>query len=150
VTSAEIEQITDRIARAPFETRLVHVPRAIRLRFQGRTLGNREPSFLAHYVKRTLAEAQWSAETTPDEYLADLHRAAQAATARLLLYTRQEESCAAMLTPTRDVVPQERLGAGALAVLLVVYSADRRAIITGYMASSVETINLPRDVLWLK
>jgi hypothetical protein len=149
-TNREIAQIIDRIANAPFETIPVHVPRALRLPYEGRILGSREPSFVAHHVKRTLAEAQWSAGTSSIEYLAALRRAAQAPDARLLVYTRQQESCAATLTSTEQIVPRERLGVGALPHLLVVYSADRGVIITGYMVSSVATINLPEEVLWLR
>ena len=63
-TAAEVEQITERIATAPFEAVRIHVPLRLRLTYQGQVLGNREPSLLVHFVKRTLVEEQRSVIVT--------------------------------------------------------------------------------------
>jgi hypothetical protein len=149
-TAAEVEQITERIASAPFEAVPIHVPQRLRVMYQGRVLSNREPSPLVHFVKRTLVEEQWDAATTIDDYILDLRRAALTAGAQLLAYTRWGDRYAATITPTRQVIPDQRLGRKACPNLLVVYSADRSVIVTGYMFTELSDLNLPGDVLWLR
>lgn len=149
-TPTEVDQIIGRIASAPFETKPVRVPVQYRVAFQGRTLRNREPSVLVHFIKRTLAERQWHRETTQDDYLADLWHAARAPEARVLAYTRWGERFAATITPTERVVPRGRLGPEFCGNLLVVYSADRGMIRTGYMFTDLADLDLPEDVLWLR
>jgi hypothetical protein len=112
-------------------------------------LGNREPSLVVHLVKRTLVEEQWQATTVAD-YILDLRRAAQAAGAQVLAYTRWGETFAATITPTREAVPIQRLGQKACPNLIVVYSADRGVIVTGYMFTGLADLDLPGDVLWLR
>lgn len=149
-TDDEIAQIAERIASAPFQTTIVRVPHYLRVPFQGRTLGSREPSLLAHLIKRTHGEGQWHETATLDEYLADLRRAARSPAARLVLYTRWGEQNAATISPTASAVPRSRRGPDWLPNILVVYSADRSVIRTGYMFSDLATIDLPKDALWLK
>jgi hypothetical protein len=149
-TAPEVEQITERIATAPFENVRIHVPLRLRLTYQGRVLGNREPSLLVHFVKRTLVEEQWDTATTIDDYILDLRRAALATGAQLLAYTRWGDRYAATITPTSQAVPDERLGRKACPNLIVVYSADRSVIVTGYMFTGLSDLNLPGDVLWLR
>jgi hypothetical protein len=149
-TVDEVERIADRIGRAPFETKIVRVPVQYRVRFQGRTLRSREPSLLAHLVKRTLGERQWHEATTPEEYLADLRRATQSPDARVLAYARWDENYAATITSIEQVIPRMRLGSEPCPNLLVVYSADRGMIRTGYMFTDLADLDLPEDVLWLR
>ena len=113
-------------------------------------LRNREPSLLVHFVKRTLSEEQWSTTTTIDDYAGDLRRAALAADAQVLAYTRWGDRFAATITPTRQVVPEQRLGRKACPNLIVIYSADRGVVVTGYMFTGLPDLNLPGDVLWLR
>jgi hypothetical protein len=150
VSTAEVDQIVARFAQAPFETKIVRVPVPYRVTFQGQMLRNREPSLLAHLVKRTLGERQWHEATTPEEYLADLWRAARSPDARVLAYTRWGEHYAATITPTEHVVPSERLGSEWRQNVLVVYSADRSMIRTGYMFTDLPDIDLSEDALWLR
>lgn len=150
VTSAEIEQIVEQIARAAFETKIVRVPIQYRVAFQGHTLSSREPSLRLHLVKRTLGERQWHESTTPDDYLADLRRAARSPDARVLAYTRWDEHYAATITSTERIVPRERLGPESCLNLLVIYSADRGMIRTGYMFTDLPNLDLPEDALWLR
>jgi hypothetical protein len=47
-------------------------------------------------------------------------------------------------------IPQGRLGSGALPWILVVLSADRGTIVTGYQSSSSTPANIPEGGLWLR
>jgi hypothetical protein len=89
---------------------------------------------------------QWAFGTTAAEYLADLWQAARSPDARIVLYQRRGGCLAAIIAQNR--IPAERRGADALPWLLVVFSADRGTIITGYQTSSDMLSNIPEDGLW--
>ena len=149
VSDDEIEQVVARIADAPFSPEVVPVPvRHRRLAYAGHLLGAREPSLLLHLVRRVLVDEQWAPGTTADEYLADLHAAARDPAARVAVYYRTGQFSAAVLAPNR--LPPARCGAQPEVLMLVVYSADRGTITTGYQVSSVATVNLPATVRWLR
>jgi hypothetical protein len=77
-TGPEVERIRERMASAPFASRLYRVPVAERgLVYLGVALGNRAAPFDYHLVKRVLVEEQWSRGTTPADYRADLAAAAR-------------------------------------------------------------------------
>jgi hypothetical protein len=124
VTEPELSQIIDRIAEAPF------------------------PTIDQHLAKR-ITEGQWTSGTSAEEYLADLRRAVKDRDARVLVYERRGGAIAAIMTETNRVVPPDRRGAEALPLLYVVYSADRGILVTGYQASSLETLFIPKDARWL-
>ncbi|MFN8514462.1 MAG: hypothetical protein U0841_18105 [Chloroflexia bacterium] len=105
---------------------------------------------LYHLIKRVAISEQWADGATFDSYLSDLRRAILAPTARLLVYERRGGAIAATITPTDDVLESARQGSGSLPNLLVVYSADRGAIITGYQYSTWSSTGLPEEVVWLK
>ncbi|MBI4492754.1 MAG: hypothetical protein HY690_08195 [Chloroflexi bacterium] len=123
-TQTEVEQIIQRLVTAPF------------------------PTSQPHLVKR-LHEEQWLA-TTEAEYIEDLRRAIRHPTARLAIYVRRGGHIAVTLTATDEVVPPSRRGARALPELLVVYSADRGIIISGYQISSLATTGVPKNARWLR
>ncbi len=54
------------------------------------------------------------------------------------------------LTPTADAVPNARRAASSLPEILVVYSADRGMIITGYQVSSSSQTGIPAEARWLR
>jgi hypothetical protein len=84
------------------------------------------------------------------EYLADLRQATQSLDARVLAYARWGEHYSATITPTERVVPRARLGSESCPNLLVVYSADRGMIRTGYVFTELADLDTPEDVLWLR
>jgi len=53
------------------------------------------------------------------------------------------------IAATADVIPPPRLGAGAQALLVMVYSADRGTIVSGYQASSLARIRIGENAIWL-
>jgi hypothetical protein len=150
-TPGEIQQIVARMSGAPFNTHVVRVPPRERGRsYQGITLGARADSGSYHLVKRVVIDHQLAGGTTFDQYLDCLHRAAAHPAARLVLYAAGGDHFAATLTPTSQVAPPEQLGARPLPLLLVVYSAERGIIKTGYMVSSLAATSIPKGALWLK
>ena len=150
-TSAEIAAIIARLASAPFDERPTRVSIAERgMAYLGHTLGAREDSLQYHLTKRVILEEQWAVGTTTASYLADLRRAIGASTARLTVYERRGGAIAATITPTDAVLIEDQRGLRSFANLLVVYSADRGIVITGYQFSTWSATGLPEEVLWLK
>jgi hypothetical protein len=150
-TSEEIEHIVADIAAAPFDPRAVPVATDHRaLTYQGRTLGNREDALFYHLVQRVVVERQWADGTTAERYVTDLRRAMRAPEARLAIYARRGGHIAITVTPTDLAIPPRRRGIGELPHLLVVYSADRGIIVTGYQFSAIEATGIPNEARWLK
>lgn len=149
--SAEVDQIAQRMAGAPFNTGVVPVRTRFRgLTYKGITLGSRENSFTVHFVKRIVAEQQWAIGTEQHEFISDIRKAPLAPSSRLLAYNRWGEYFVAAICSTSDAIPQARLGPGAEPFLLFVYSVDKVHIETAYMFSSLERLNLPQEVLWIR
>lgn len=126
ITEDEVGQLIERMATVPFPTARPHLE--------------------VHAVN----DEQWTEGTTVDQYVDDLRRAIRDPAARLALYIRRGGHLAGVLAETARIIPTERLGAQALPLLFVVYSADRGIIVTGYQVSSLERVRLPEDVRWLK
>ncbi len=150
-TSEEVGRIVGHIAAAPFDPRVVPVAVDHRaLTHEGRTLGSRENALVYHLVQRVVVERQWAEGTTPERYLADLRQAVRTPDARLVVYFRRGGHIAVTVTPTDRVLSPGRRGVGELPNLLVVYSADRGIIVTGYQFSTIEATGIPRDARWLR
>jgi hypothetical protein len=146
----EVRQIIRRMASAPFDRRLIPVPTRLRtLTYHGRTLGPRSDSLAYHLAKRVMDERQWAMGTTAVQYLADLRRAVRHASARLAVYERRGGVIAVTLTPTSAAVSASRRTPESLPSLLVVFSADRGIILTGYQVSAPDRTGVPEDARWL-
>ena len=151
VTPEEIERIIERMATAPFEPRVRRVrPRERGASYLGQTLGAQARSLAYHLIKRVVLEKQWAEGTTEEQYLSDLRRAVRSPDARLAVYRRQTGAIAATLCPTSTALPPVRRGADAVGLLLVVYSADRGIMISGYQISALDQANIPQEALWLR
>ena len=149
-TGTEIAEILARTANAPFDRRPVAVPPAQRgLTYNAQTLEARAPSLDLHMVKRIVMERQWIYGTTTAQYLADLRRAVNATETRICVYARRGGYIVGTVTPTAMVIPSSRRGEQSLPLLLVVYSADRGMIISGYQVSTIEQTGIPREARWL-
>jgi hypothetical protein len=150
-TAAEVAAIVALMASAPFDERIAHVRVIERgTEYLGRTLGAREDSLFYHLTKRVRLEGQWADGATPESYLSDIRRAILVPTSQLLVYERRGGPIAATITPTEDVLDGSRRGLSPLPNLLVIYSADRGTIITGYQFSTWSSTGLPEEVLWLR
>jgi hypothetical protein len=124
-TAADIDQMIEGIATAPFDSRRVPVPVPLRGRqFLGQSLQPREPSLVVHLAQRVLGEGQWALQTTIDEYLNDLRRAVRAAS-RLAVYDRRGGLIVASISITAEIVPETRRSGGSRPLLVVIYSVDR-------------------------
>jgi hypothetical protein len=147
--SEQVGQIMTHIAQSGFASRPVNTHKAIVGQvFQGRTLSAREPSLTAHLAKRVLVDEQWAANTTPDEYMADLQQAIAHRDAKMCLFVgRDKRRVAAILSP--NDLPEKHLGARTEPLVFVLYSADHGIIVSGYQISGIETIDLPKDVKWI-
>jgi hypothetical protein len=149
VLPAELGQIRERIATAPFNPQIRNVPEEQRgTSYQGRRVQAREPSLFQHLVKRVLDERQWAVGTSEAEYQHDLRSAARAAT-RVALYHARGGHLASAIARTDEAVPLARRGPRTLPLLLVVYSADRGTILTGYQISALQAATIPREARWL-
>ncbi len=150
-TPDEVERIVERMATAPFDTRLVRVRLTARgASYQGHTLGARADSLTFHLVKRVVLDQQWATGTTADQYVADLRRAVRVPASHLAVYERQGGSIAAIVTSTDQVLPSARRGPAELPNLVVIYSADRGIIVSGYQFSTLERTSVPQEARWLK
>jgi hypothetical protein len=148
-TTAEIDQIAERLGTAPFDGRVVPVSLRHRgLAYQGRTLGGREATLWLHLTLRVVYDEQWAPGTTVAEYLSALREAIRAPSARLVIYTRRGGRIASILTP--NAIPAHRLGAKPETWVCVVYAVDRGTILSGYQASSPRAVSIPGDARWLK
>jgi hypothetical protein len=150
-TGAEVARIVERIATAPFGGSTVRVPVKERgARYGDLVLGTRADSLTYHLVKRVAIEQQWPDGTSGEQYLADLARAIRDPRARLAVFPRRGGSIAATITPTARVIPAHRLGAEPASQLLVIYSADRGMIVTGYQFSTLDQTGVPEEAVWLR
>jgi hypothetical protein len=150
-TPTDVAVIVERIATAPFN----HRPMRVRARDRGLAYGSIVIGQIAdplefHLAKRVQQERQWIDGTTIDEYLSDLRTAVHHPYARVLLYDRAGQVCAATISPTEDIVPIHRRGRDWLPHMLVVYWAQRATIRTGYMFSGIQELNLPEAIRWLR
>ena len=150
-TDDEIVRIVERMATAPFDPRVVRVRLEHRgLRYQGRALGASAQSSFYHLFKGVVLEEQWRQGTSLRTYFADLRTAARHPAAELAVFSRRGGATATTLSATLSVVPREQLGIGRLPLLLVVYSADRGNVISGYQCSWLAAASIPEDALWLR
>jgi hypothetical protein len=148
--SDELMQIIDRMATAPFDRRVIPVPARMQgLVYQSQILGTRAESLSYHLTKRVLDERQWAHGITSVQYLTDLRRSVRSPLSRLGIYARRGGAIAVSLGPTEIAVPPSRRTAESLPDLLVVYSADRGTIISGYQISGLEQTGIPEDAQWL-
>src|SRR5262249_7886528 len=100
--------------------------------------------------QRVLVDRQWAVGTTAAEYLADLRSALRHPGAQLVIYDRRGGPIAATVTPVDAGLPPARRGHRWLPFLLVVYSAERGIMVTGYQISGLAEVSIPAGVRWLK
>jgi hypothetical protein len=150
-SSEDLDRIVQCIATAPFNPHPIRVRTRDRGLTYGRiVLGRSADSLDFHLAKRVQQEEQWIDGTTADEYRADLTAAVLHSGARLLVNERAGDVFSATISPTEEIVPVERRGENWLMNLLVVYSATHANLRTGYMFSSLATLNLPEAIRWLR
>jgi hypothetical protein len=113
-------------------------------------LSVREPSLIYHLVKRVVIEEQWAVGTTAEQYVADLRRGAMHSQARLAVMLHRGEYLALVVAPTANAVPAERLGPQWQPDLLVVCSVEHGMLRTGYQFSTLNRIDDPPEVRWLR
>lgn len=150
-SAEEVERITSRMATAPFDSRTVPVRASLRgLVYENREVRDREDSLFYHLLQRTLVDGQWARGTTASGYLDDLRRSIAHPDARLALFLRRGGYMAATVTPTSAILSPARRGPDSLGYLLVVFSADRGTIMTGYQFSDLIRVSIPDEAKWLK
>jgi hypothetical protein len=147
-SAEEVDLIVERIASAPFDSRLVAVSTELRgVTYRGRTLKSRDESLVLHLVRRVLVDAEWAHGTTEQEYEVDLRRAVRDPSGRLVIYARRGGHIAAVFAP--NTVPAARRGPAAKPWLFVVFAADRGILLTGHQVSRFPAHRVPEDVRWL-
>ena len=139
------------MATAPFSREIRRVPKKDRgYSYQGHVLGARTDSLTYHLIKRVVIEEQWIEGTTAPQYIADLRRAVRSRAIRLAVYVSGEDHRVAVIARTDRAVPPVRRGPRPEELLLVVYSANRGIIVTGYQVSSVAATSIPPGATWLR
>jgi hypothetical protein len=141
-------QIAERVAQAPFNTRVVPAGDLGNTKYLGRTTKEQDNSDWVHLVKR-VTQKQWADGTTVAEYVADLRQAALAAK-NVVLSNQRGGNIVAFSVATNDIIPPIRRGSDSLPYLVVIYLADRGIIISGYQASDLSEVRIPTDALWLR
>ena len=150
-TSDELDRIIDHMAAAPFSRESIRVPIDERgTWYQGHQLAARAESLSYHLVKRVVIEQQWVDGTSAAQYVEDVRRAVRHPSARLTVYERRGGYLAATVTPTDVVLTPARRGVKPERQLLVIYSADRGIIVTGYQFSELSETGIPSEARWLK
>ncbi|MDQ6905284.1 MAG: hypothetical protein M3176_00500 [Chloroflexota bacterium] len=151
-TEEETRLITDRIASAPFNPDIQRVQRYERGRkYQAITLGSQADSLTLHLFRRVMGDSQWAAGTMAEDYVQSLQRAARDSRNRLVLYRQwYDRDLAAVIVPTGNVLAPKQIGTKPEPNLLVLYLANRGILISGYQFSSMDTIRIPGDALWLR
>lgn len=151
VVADEPARIVERMATASFSREIRRVPGKDRgFTYRGVTLANRADSLTYHLVKRVVIEEQWAPGTTTTRYVADLRHAVRAPSARLAVYATGDERIAVTVTPTAQVVPSRRRGVRPERHVLVIHSATKGIIVTGYQVSSVSATSIPEGARWLR
>jgi len=125
ISASQIDQIVARMAQVEFPTVKQHLAKRIR-------------------------DKQWVETTAEEEYLRDLRSAILNSGARLVVYQRRGGNMAAVLANTQEIVAKTRRGSRWQPLLFVAYSADRGIIVSGYQASALEEISIPKGAQWLK
>lgn len=147
----DVDRIVQRIATAPFNRRPTRVlSRERGMMYGDIVLGRMADPLVLHLVKRVVDEEQWAIGTTADEYLSDLRAAVLHPHAQIMVYERGGDLVAATMSPTDDIVPDNRRGVNWQPYLLVVYSARHGSVLSGYMFSTIEKLNLPERIKWLR
>lgn len=150
VTTEHVGQMVERIATAPFGSDSTAVPNRLRgLTHRGRSLGEREDPLLVHYLQHVAHDRQWSEDTTVEQYLGHLRRAVRDISSRLVAYRRRGGAIAAVISQTSEIIPAGLRGPGSLPLLVVIYSAARGILLSGYQASTWNAISIPEDARWL-
>jgi len=148
-SQVEVEAIRQRLRSAPFSTRTIRVPPALRTGPSAASaLGPSNNALAVHVAQRISLDRQW-ATTSPELFLEDLRASVEAVSTRMVLYRDRGGAIALAIAATADVIPPPRLGAGAQALLVMVYSADRGTIVSGYQASSLARIRIGENAIWL-
>lgn len=101
-------------------------------------------------MQRVLVDAQWAPGTTAAVYLADLRAGIRHEAAGLAVYEPRGGYVAAVVVATKLILPTARRGDCWLPELLVIYSAGRSIIVSGYQVSSRRTASIPAEAQWLK
>lgn len=141
--------ILNEISQARFYGGDARIPaHLLGLSFEGRPLGDREPSSRAHLARRVLDDEQWPAVTTEQQYLEDLRAALRHPDAQVIVYKRRGGYVASVLSPNE--IPEGRLGKRPEDNVFVVYVADRSCIITGYQTACEQNLSIPEGALWLR
>lgn len=83
-------------------------------------------------IKRVVIEQQRADGTTAHQYLNDRREAVRSPSARLAVFERRGGSLAATIIPANQIMPIAQRGRRPLLELLVIYSADRGIIVSGY------------------
>ena len=100
-------------------------------------------------VKRIMVDGQWRIGTTAPQYVEDLRTAIQDAATRIDVFEQRGGVISVAIAATSVAVPANRLEPSPLESLLVVYSADRDIIVSGYQFSSMEEVSIPEEARWL-
>ena len=126
VRPGEVDRIVERIATAPFDSRIIRVPTDLRgLAYQGHVLGTRENALRYHLISRVMDDQQWASGVTETDYVDDLRRIVRSPDARIVLFFRRGGNIAGVIAPSDRGVSVDHRGVQYEPECFVVHSADR-------------------------
>ena len=147
----EVDQIVERVATAPFDSRVIPVPTKYRgLSYQGRVLGARETALWYHLFIRIVANEQWAHGVTAVDYVADLRQVVRLPDSRIVVYTRRGGNIVGIIGSSDRGILKAHRGANNKSECYVVYSADRGIIISGYQFEDFGEIALSGNERWIR
>lgn len=147
---AEIQAIRDRLMGVGFLEEVRIPPSSRGLTASGHTLGERANSLVHHLVRHIVLDEQWSAGTTPEQYLEDLRAAIEDGSARFGVGKPQGNSAPLLYVFADNPVPQRRRGRRAESLMFVLYGVTDGVIITGHMVSGTDAVRKAEGFRWLR
>jgi hypothetical protein len=102
-----------------------------------------------HLAKR-IAEGQLAPNIIEEDYEEMAQLGATDPEAGVLLYAGRKGPVVGVLARTEWAVPEETRGGEAGPIWFVVYSLQSGVLVTAYAVSSLKTISIPENALWLR
>lgn len=149
VTDGVVDRIARHVARADFYEGVVPVKADIvGKEYLGRVIEKREDALFAHLVKRVLGDKQWADGTTEAVFAKDLRNVVRKNDFGMALYERHGGTM--LMVVGDNNLAKSHKGEKPEALLAVLYSANRGKIISGYQASSLDTLDIEENAIWLR
>jgi len=116
--------------------------------FKNGFLGETSTSLQYHLFTRVVVDEQWANWIDEQEYLADLFSVVTSKSSRIGIYTRYDGNFISFIND--NTIDETHLGRKSLSNVIVIFSLQRDAIISGYQFSLMSKIKLGDNIRWLR